>query len=59
MKFRLQKKLVVKVRYYEHIFYITDDQGEQLFVGTDEKRAQEILVLLNAYHTKKSRKRKR
>ena len=63
MKFRIEKKLVVKVKYYEHLFFIRDEDGETLFAGADEARAREVCTLLNAYHNKKkkrveSRKRK-
>lgn len=59
MKFRLEKKLVVKVKYYEHLYFIRDEQGETLFAGADETRAKEICTALNAYHSKKRRARKR
>ena len=55
MKFRLEKKLVVKVKYYEHLFFIRDEDGETLFAGVDEGRAREVCTLLNAYHDKKRR----
>jgi hypothetical protein len=56
MKFTVEKKLIVKVRYYEHLFFIRDSEGETLFAGVDEERAREVCILLNAYHHKKPRK---
>ncbi len=56
MKFRLEKKLVVKVKYFEHLFFIRDEDGEALFAGADEARAREVMTLLNAYHNKKTRR---
>lgn len=55
VKFRLEKKMVVKVKYYEHLYFIRDQDGETLFAGADEGRAREVCTLLNAYHNKKKR----
>ena len=57
MKFHLEKKsFVVKVKYYEHLFFIRDEDGEMLFAGMDERRAREVCTLLNAYHKKEIRR---
>lgn len=55
MKFRVEKKMIVKVRYYENLFFIRDSDGETLFAGMDEQRAKDVCKLLNVYVNKKVR----
>lgn len=61
-RFKLDKKLMVKVRYYETLFLINDKDGERVWTGTDEKTAKLILSILNGHETRirnKKRKEKR
>jgi len=55
--FKLDKKLVVQVRYYEHLYVITDEFGGRVYTGTDEKVAKLILKTLTMYRLRESRRR--
>lgn len=58
-RFLLEKKMVVRIRYYENLYVIRDTQGERVYTGTDEKTAKTVLGLLNGYYARKKRKKKR
>ena len=46
-KFKLEKKFVAQVKFYEVLFKITDDKGEAIYVGSEES-AKKVLRALNA-----------
>lgn len=50
MRFRLDRKTVVKVRYYETMYFITDSNHERVFTGSDKVTAEKILKALNREH---------
>ncbi len=56
MRFRLEEKIIAQVKYYEWFYVITDDKGDRLYTGTDEKTAKLILKILNGYSFRKDRK---
>jgi hypothetical protein len=53
-KFRIEKKLIAQVRFYEELHCIRDQNGETIFAGTPEM-AQKILKMLNAQKRKAKR----
>lgn len=57
--FTIEKKMVVQIRYYEHMYLIHDRKGERIYAGTDEKTANTVLALLNRHYTSKKKRRTR
>jgi hypothetical protein len=57
-KFTMEKKLVVQVRYYEHLFIIRDGEGERVFTGSDEKIARRVKAVLESYYGNASKKKR-
>lgn len=56
MRFKLEKKLVVQVRYFENMYCLKDADGIRIFTTSDEKMARRVLTVLNAYeHQRKFR----
>lgn len=56
-KFTIEKKLIAQVRFYEELFKIYDQNGEQIFTGS-ERMAKKILKMLNNPRLQSGRKRK-
>lgn len=56
--FKLEKKLIASVRYYETLYLIHDTQGERVYTGSEES-ARKILKLLNGGRRLKLKSRKR
>lgn len=56
--FTLEKKLVVQVRYYEHLYMVSDKHGTRVYTGTDEKLAKTVLGILNGDAARQKRKRR-
>lgn len=56
-RFKIAKKMVVQVRYYEQMYFITDTSGIRVYTGNDEKKAREILAALNGYYARKKSRR--
>ena len=46
-RYRMERKLVVQVRYYETMFLIRDEKGERIYAGVDEETSLGILRALN------------
>jgi hypothetical protein len=57
-RFKLSKKLVAVVRYYETMYMISDQQGERIYTGNDEKTANAVLRILNGRAVRERKKRR-
>jgi hypothetical protein len=57
--FILEKKLVVQVRYYEHMYMVSDRYGIRVYTGTDEKLAKTVLGILNGDAAREERRKER
>lgn len=57
-KFRLEKKLIAQVRFYETLYLVRDDRGERIYTGSEET-ARRILKALNAQGKRSIPKKKR
>jgi hypothetical protein len=54
-RFKMERKLIAQVRYYEELYVITDLNGEKIFVGNPET-AKKYLKILNAGIKRSKRK---
>lgn len=55
-KFALEKKMFVKVRYYETLHCIQDEYGETIFTGSEETAKRLLAILKRDAMSRKAKK---